>query len=139
MNGTDVIQVLLNLAVNAFQCTPHAHSVRIDSRLLREPVDLSALKDGPQDRLLNVENFENTPPALLLSVSDNGPGIPPDTLPKIFQAYYSTKGARQGTGLGLSIVQRLVKEAKAALHVHTQVGEGTTFTVYLPAIPVTTG
>jgi two-component system, sensor histidine kinase and response regulator len=139
MNGTDVIQVLLNLAVNAFQCAPHAHSVRIDGRLLREPVDLSALKDGPQDRLLNVEHFENTPPALLLSVSDNGPGIPPETLPKIFQAYYSTKGPRQGTGLGLSIVQRLVKEAKGALHVHTQVGEGTTFTVYLPAIPVITG
>jgi two-component system sensor histidine kinase/response regulator len=139
MNGTDVIQVLLNLAVNAFQCTPHAHSVRIDSRLLREPVDLSALKDGPQDRLLNVEHFESTPPTLLLSVSDNGPGITPETLPKIFQAYYSTKGPRQGTGLGLSIVQRLVKEAKGALHVHTQVGEGTTFTVYLPAIPVITG
>ena len=38
-----------------------------------------------------------------------------------------------GTGLGLNIVQRLVKEAKGAIHVHTQVGEGTTFTVYLPA------
>jgi two-component system, sensor histidine kinase and response regulator len=139
MNGTDVIQVLLNLTVNAFQSTPQAHSVQIEGRVLREPLDLTALKDGPQDRLLNVENCENTPPLLMFSVRDNGPGIPPEILPKIFQAYFSTKGARQGTGLGLSIVQRLVKEARGALHVHTQVGEGTSFTVYLPAVPLAAG
>ena len=53
-------------------------------------------------------------------------------LPKIFQPYFTTKGPRQGTGLGLSIVQRLVKEGNGALHVQTRVGEGSTFTVYLP-------
>ncbi len=58
MNGTDVIQVLLNLAVNAFQCTPQAHSVEIEGRVLPQPLDLAAFKDGPQDRLLNVENFD---------------------------------------------------------------------------------
>jgi signal transduction histidine kinase len=136
MNGTDVIQVLLNLAVNAFQCATQAHSVEIEGRVLHQPLDLTTFKDGPQDRLLNVEGFDDTPPLLMVSVRDNGPGIPPGTLPKIFQAYFSTKGARQGTGLGLNIVQRLIKEARGALHVHTQVGEGTSFTVYLPAVPV---
>jgi two-component system sensor histidine kinase/response regulator len=136
MNGTDVIQVLLNLAVNAFQCSPQPHSVEIEGGVLSEPVDLKAFKDGPQDRLLNVEGFENTPPLLRISVRDDGPGIAPETLPKIFQAYFSTKGARQGTGLGLNIVQRLVKEAQGALHVHTQVGQGTCFTLYLPAVPL---
>jgi signal transduction histidine kinase len=101
-----------------------------------QPLDLAALKDGPQDRLLNVEHFENTAPLLMISVRDAGPGIPPQTLSKIFEAGFSTKGARQGTGLGLNIVQRLVKEARGALHVHTKVGEGTTFTVYLPAVPL---
>ncbi|MCX6923318.1 MAG: HAMP domain-containing sensor histidine kinase, partial [Verrucomicrobia bacterium] len=72
----------------------------------------------------------------MISVRDDGPGILPETLPKIFQAYFSTKGARQGTGLGLNIVQRLIKESKGALHVHTQVGKGTCFTVYLPALPL---
>ena len=86
--------------------------------------------------MLNVESFDNTPPLLMISVRDDGPGIPPETLPKIFEAYFSTKGAQQGTGLGLNIVQRLIKEARGALHVHTQVGEGTTFTVYLPAVPL---
>ncbi len=139
MNGTDVIQVLLNLTVNAFQCSPQAHAVEIDARLLSGPLDLSAFKDGPQDRLLNVENFENTAPLVALSVRDKGPGIAPELLPKIFQPYFSTKNARQGTGLGLNIVLRLIKEAKGALHVHTQVGQGTTFTVYLSTLPVAQG
>ncbi len=134
MNGTDVIQLLLNLAVNGFQCTPQVHAVNIEGRVLRQPIDLTALKDTPRDRLLNVEHFESSAPTLVLSVSDNGPGIPPETLPKIFQAFFSTKRAKQGTGLGLNIVQRLVREAKGALHVHTEPGQGTTFTVYLPAV-----
>jgi signal transduction histidine kinase len=136
MNGTDVIQVLLNLTVNALQCTADTHRVEIEGRVQLQPLDLAALKDGPQDRLLNVEHFENTAPLLMISVRDAGPGIPPQTLSKIFEAGFSTKGARQGTGLGLNIVQRLVKEARGALHVHTKVGEGTTFTVYLPAVPL---
>ena len=97
---------------------------------------MTAFKDTPEDRLLNVESFDNTAPLLMLSVRDDGPGIPPETLPKIFQAYFTTKDARQGTGLGLNIVQRLIKEAKGVLHVHTKVGEGTRFTVYLPAEPL---
>jgi two-component system, cell cycle sensor histidine kinase and response regulator CckA len=83
-----------------------------------------------------VENLDNTPPLLMASVHDNGPGIPPEILPKIFQPYFSTKDSRNGTGLGLNIVQRLIKESKGALHVHTRPGEGTTFTLYLPAVPL---
>jgi two-component system, sensor histidine kinase and response regulator len=136
INGTDVIQVLLNLAVNAFQASAQPHSVVIESTVLQQPLDLAAFKDGPQDRFLNVENFENIAPLLAISVRDTGPGIPPEILAKIFQPYFSTKGPNQGTGLGLNIVQRLVKEAHGALHVHTQVGQGTTFTIYLSAFPL---
>jgi signal transduction histidine kinase len=132
MNGTDVIQILLNLAVNAFQCAPMSHRVEISGEILREPLDLTTFKDGTNDRLLNVESMDNTAPLVKLRVSDNGPGIPAEVLPKIFQPYFTTKGPRQGTGLGLNIVQRLIKEGKGALHVHTRPGEGTTFTIYLP-------
>ena len=134
MNGTDVIQVLLNLTVNAFQCSSKPHSVEIEARVLPQPLDLTQFKDGAEERLLNVESLDNTAPLLMVSVRDNGPGITPEILPKIFQAYFSTKGAYQGTGLGLNIVQRLIKETKGALHVRTRPGEGTTFTVYLPAV-----
>jgi signal transduction histidine kinase len=133
INGTDLIQILLNLAVNAFQCVPQKHRVEIGGEILRTPLDLSKFKDGPHDRLLNVESADTTPPLVKLWVRDNGPGIPPEVLPKIFQPYFTTKGARQGTGLGLSIVQRLIKEGRGALHVHTQLNEGTTFAIYLPA------
>jgi signal transduction histidine kinase len=132
MNGTDVIQILLNLAVNAFQCAPMSHRVEISGEILREPLDLTTFKDGTNDRLLNVESMDNTAPLVKLRVGDNGPGIPAEVLPKIFQPYFTTKGPRQGTGLGLNIVQRLIKEGKGALHVHTRPGEGTTFTIYLP-------
>jgi signal transduction histidine kinase len=132
INGTDLIQILLNLAVNAFQCAPFSHRVDIGGEVLREPLDLQAFKDGPQDRLLNVESFNNTAPLVKLWVRDNGPGIPPEVLPKIFQPYFTTKGPRQGTGLGLNIVQRLIKEGGGALHIHTHMGEGTTFTIYVP-------
>jgi len=131
MNGTDVIQILLNLAVNAFQCAPMSHRVDVGGEILREPLDLTAFKDGPNDRLLNVEGMDNTAPLVKLWVRDTGPGIPAEVLPKIFQPYFTTKGPRQGTGLGLNIVQRLIKEGKGALHVHTRPGEGTTFTIYL--------
>jgi signal transduction histidine kinase len=139
MHGTDVIQVLLNLATNAFQCSPQAKKIVVSGRVLSEPLDLAGIKDGPQDRLLNVENFTNTAPLLALSVQDNGPGIPPELLPKILEPFFTTKGPRQGTGLGLNIVQRLIKEARGALHIHTEIGKGTTFTTYLSAAPMLFG
>jgi len=132
INGTDVIQILLNLTVNAFQCAPHPHRVTVGAEILRAALDLTVFKDGPNDRFLNVEGLDNTAPLVKFWVADNGPGIPAEVLPKIFQPYFTTKGPRQGTGLGLNIVQRLVKEGNGALHVRTHVGEGSTFTVYLP-------
>ena len=135
MHGTDVIQVLLNLAVNGFQCAPEPHSVEIQARLLNHELELTAFKDGPHDRFFNVEGFQNAAPLVSLAVRDSGPGIAPETLPKIFEPFFTTKGPRQGTGLGLNIVQRLIKEAQGALHVHTRLGQGTTFTVYLSGVP----
>jgi signal transduction histidine kinase len=133
INGTDLIQILLNLTVNAFQCSAIGHEVSITGRVLHQPLDLTLFKDGPESRFLNVESFANDAPLAELCVRDTGPGIPPEVLPKIFQPYFTTKSARQGTGLGLNIVQRLIKEAKGALHVQTRLGQGTTFTIYLPA------
>lgn len=133
INGTDFIQVLLNLAVNGFQCTTRPHQVMLSGAVLHEPLDLTQFKDGSETRFLNMESLENAAPLLQISVRDTGPGVPPEVLPKIFQPYFTTKSSKQGTGLGLNIVQRLVKEAHGALHVHTRMAEGTTFTVYLPA------
>jgi len=133
INGTDVIQILLNLVVNAFQCQPQPHRVTLGAEILRSPLELANFKDGPHDRFLNLEKIANVMPLVKFRVTDNGPGIPADVLPKIFEPYFTTKGPRHGTGLGLNIVQRLVKEGNGALQVHTEMGQGSTFTVYLPA------
>jgi len=132
INGTDVIQILLNLSVNAFQCTQLPHRVEVGAEILPAQLELGGFKDGPNDRFLNVEGLENTGPLVKFWVRDTGPGIPADVLPKIFQPYFTTKGPRQGTGLGLNIVHRLIKEGNGALHVRTLPGVGTTFEVYLP-------
>lgn len=132
INGIELIQILLNLTVNALQCDKKAHRVELGGEVLSAPLDLTQFKDGPYDRILNVECMENAAPLIKLWVRDNGPGIPSDILPNIFQSYFTTKGHGQGTGLGLTIVQRLIKDGNGALHVHTKPGEGTTFTVYLP-------
>ncbi len=132
-NGTDLIQILLNLCVNAFQCSSQPHTVEVGGELLNTPLNLAEFNDSATSRTLNFEEIKNVPPLVRLWVRDTGPGIPPEVLPKIFDPYFTTKGPRQGTGLGLSIVQRLVKSGGGAVHVQTQPGAGTTFSIFLPA------
>ena len=96
--------------------------------LMRNAVE--AMRDSPV-RVLTVATARRGS-RVEIEIADTGPGIPAVVLPKIFDPYFTTKGPRQGTGLGLNIVQRLIKAAHGALHVHTVAGEGTTFTVYLP-------
>jgi signal transduction histidine kinase len=133
INGTDLIQILLNLTLNAFQCSSQHHRVEIRGQLLHHPLDLAHFVDGPADQFINRDAFNNVAPLLSLSVQDNGPGIEPEVMPKIFEPYFTTRPRSSGTGLGLCIVHRLLKQSHGALHAHTKVGQGTVFTVYLPA------
>jgi signal transduction histidine kinase len=135
-NGTDLIQILQNLTLNALQCTPQYHRVEIRGQLHPHPLDLNVFANGGEDRFVNGEGFNNTAPLLALSVQDNGPGIAPEVMPKIFDPFFTTRPASQGTGLGLCIVQRLLKETRGALHVHSKPGQGTVFTVYLAGNPL---
>jgi signal transduction histidine kinase len=132
INGTDLIQILLNLAINALQCCPQPHQVEIWGNHVADPLDLSRFVDGPNDLFLNRDGFHNQVPLLAVSVSDNGPGIPAEVIPKVFDTYFTTKPVGQGTGLGLSIVKRLVEQAGGGVHLHSEVGSGTAFTIYLP-------
>lgn len=68
-----------------------------------------------------------------ISMSDNGKGIPPDRLTRIFEPFYTTKKAGRGTGLGLSVSHRIVKQHGGHIRVESKVGVGSTFTVVLPA------
>src|SRR5439155_1603088 len=74
-----------------------------------------------------------------ISVRDFGSGISPENLPRIFEPFFTTKdlSARRGTGLGLSMVYELARKMEAGLAVESLVGEGSTFTLIIPAQQIT--
>ena len=131
IHGTDFLQILINLTINALQATESKHRVEIRGRLLTAPIDVAAFPDGPTQRFINREGFANRSPILALSIADTGPGISPPVLAKMFEERFTTKSADRGTGLGLSIVRRLLREAEGAIMIRTEVGAGSTFIVLL--------
>jgi len=135
INGTDFLQILLNLTINAFQATDEPHNVEIHARHLTRAISLDSVTDGPEQLFINREGFRNEAPMVAISVGDNGPGIPPHIVAKMFKERFTTKTAGNGTGLGLSIVRRLVEEANAGLHLRTRPGHGATFTLMLKVLP----
>ena len=135
INRTDLLQVLLNLTINALQCSPKSHRVELYAKVIPADAPRPFLQPTEGTRFLPGEKFPANGPLLAISVQDNGPGIPPALLERIFDPYFTTKPHGQGTGLGLSIVRRLITQANGAIHVYSHQGEGTVFTVYLPVPP----
>jgi two-component system, OmpR family, sensor histidine kinase BaeS len=100
-------QIFANLLTNGIKYAPPGTSVKIDG--------------------------DSTGHELRVSVSDGGRGIPPDALPRIFDEFYQPDGAEPGAGLGLAVVRELTEAHGGHLEVESSVGEGTRFTVGLPA------
>jgi PAS domain S-box-containing protein len=104
-------QVFLNLVINAVHAMqpgpPSAHLLRVRTR-----------REGGHVRI---------------SISDTGHGIPPEVLPRIFDPFFTTKPAGVGTGLGLSISHAIVQKMGGEMQVESRVGQGTTFSLLLPA------
>jgi two-component system NtrC family sensor kinase len=67
-----------------------------------------------------------------IEITDNGPGIPKEDINKIFDPFYTTKEVGKGTGLGLSIVYSIIEKLGGRIMVASELGQGTTFTIYLP-------
>ncbi len=115
-------QVLMNLLRNAAQAVGGPGKVVVRSRL-RKRDRAHAVEDGGAK--LVAERF------VVISVTDDGPGIPQSVLKKLFLPFFTTK--EHGTGLGLAICQRIVQGVGGRIDVRTREGEGTTFDVVLPA------
>lgn len=132
IGGTELIQIILNLVINAFQSTAQPQTVWITAEKLDFPLTVPAAGEPAGELAVGRDTFANEPPLVALSIIDQGPGIPHDLLPKVFEPYFTTK-EQDGTGLGLSIVSRLVSTHHGLIHVKTSADDGTRVTVYLPA------
>jgi len=79
--------------------------------------------------------LEDRGPSVAVSVSDTGTGIPPEVQQRLFEAFYTTKKKGEGTGLGLAISRNFVASHGGDITVRSEVGKGSTFTVFLPKQP----
>jgi two-component system cell cycle sensor histidine kinase/response regulator CckA len=127
-NATQLSQVLLNLCVNARDAMPHGGQIMISAT----NADSSGL-----DAVL-----QKGGPYVVLEVADTGEGIPKEIIDRIFDPFYTTKEVGKGTGLGLSTAQGIITSHGGFLSVSSKLGEGSTFTIHLPAhaavaVPVT--
>ena len=113
-------QVLINLVLNAVQALPAGGQITISTGHARaQPGSLTAIATGESGHVV-------------LSVHDNGHGITPEDLGRIFVPFFTTKP--KGTGLGLAISQRIIENSGGTIGVASRADEGTTFSVRLPAL-----
>jgi len=115
-------QAVVNLAINARDAMPRGGRLTIET----EHVAFSDSDERPGRGV--------TPPGqfVLLTVSDTGTGIPRDHIERVFEPFFTTKEVGKGTGLGLSTVYGIVKQSGGYIWLESEVGAGTTFSIYLP-------
>jgi two-component system, cell cycle sensor histidine kinase and response regulator CckA len=122
-NPTQIHQVLLNLCVNARDAMPHGGTLHLRAENVSLDATTARAIDGA------------APGAwLMLHIQDTGTGIPSDILPRIWEPFYTTKGAGKGTGLGLSTVRAIVESHRGFITLETTPRLGTSFRLYLPAV-----
>ena len=116
-------QIIANLAVNAKDAMPFGGELAIRTSNIVLDEEIARRYESVQSG-----------PYVLLTVSDTGHGMSPETMRRVFEPFFTTKEVGKGTGLGLSTVYGIVKQSGGYVSVDSEVGRGTTFKIYLPQI-----
>lgn len=124
VDPVQIEQILMNLAANARDAMPQGGNLCIET-----------------SRTVLDEEYIHRKPAIIpkgdyvvITVSDDGAGIPAEDLPHIFEPFYTTKAPGKGTGLGLATVYGIVKQNKGFIWAYSEPQQGTTFHIYLPCL-----
>jgi two-component system, cell cycle sensor histidine kinase and response regulator CckA len=117
-------QILMNLAANARDAMPQGGHLRIET----SDVTLDDEYIHCKRAVIPTGRYA------LITVSDDGAGIPPEHLPHIFEPFYTTKPLGKGTGLGLATVYGIVKQNKGFIWAYSEPAMGTVFKIYLPCV-----
>jgi len=120
---SQITQVIMNFCLNARDAMPYGGKIEIRT----ENVDLreAVAREHPEVK---------SGPYVLLTITDNGAGMSSEVLDNIFEPFFTTKTPDKGTGLGLSTVYGIVRQTGGCIDVESEVGNGTTFRVHLPAV-----
>jgi signal transduction histidine kinase/ActR/RegA family two-component response regulator len=121
IDPSQVEQIIVNLLVNAREASPRGGKVTLETANV--VLDREYLKNNPV-----VKPGEY----LLLAVSDSGTGMPPEVRDRVFEPFFTTKEGTEARGLGLATVYGIVQQNGGHVAVYSEVGQGTTFRIYLP-------
>ena len=126
MDGLHFDQILLNLLLNSDLAMPEGGRILLGLRRVAagEPAGEAGLCDGA---------------SVMLTVADQGCGMSPETLSRVFDPFFSTRGPAAGTGLGLSLVYGLMKQCGGRVHLASVENEGTTVTLVFPLVEAAAG
>lgn len=120
-------QVLVNLMLNSVFAMAKGGTIEIRVKCVKLSSDLNELPDSSK------KNFHPQESVIILSIEDNGSGIPEDKLAHIFEPFFTTRRARGGVGLGLSVVQNIVETHKGAIAIENRSAGGVKATLVLRA------